>query len=511
MNRKTGWIQTTLTGIMCVVMGAGMAGSYWGTNVQRVAAEEITEITVEASSEEEIAGISSDVFEEEITGNVSEVLTEPEDMENILTDEDSEAVPELIGDMPEPVTAAKWTTPQEFVSQLYEVFLGRPADDSGLEFWTGKIQRQEMGAANVAYCIIFSNESKIGAMSDEEFCTKAYRLFYNRDINSSDMNTYKRYLNDGLSREFVLQSISDKYEFSTLCQQYGMYRGLIRNLPQPRDQYPELTRFMNRLYTQALDRQGEEGGLNYWCEGVINKSFSPYTVANFFINSPEFMNKNLSDEEYVKTLYRTFFGREYDQEGLDYWMGRLAAGTSRAYVQNFFEYSWEFYDIVYYFNIRSEAELWVDERNLILNSIADPSAKAAILYALDRVGYPYSQALRNTGSYYDCSSLVYYSWQYAGVDVSYRGSNTAASIAQGMVTTGKQIHATSVSELQPGDLIFWTGSDNNRYMGIWHVAMYMGAGRVIETPVNGAVGRTYVDDSLLRYEVEEGKWIVCRP
>lgn len=558
MKKAKGLIQKALAGFLCVIIGAGITVGYWQVNVQSAAAEEVTEITSEAASAEEVTEIISEAASEEtvssdfpeisgeegITDIVSESVMEPEDEDGIsetVTEVTTEAeafdineelsievVPadneedmepeEVTEDVPEEVTAVEitWSSPREFVSRLYEVFLGRPADTSGLEFWTGKLERQEMGAANVAYSIIFSSESRQNNMSDEEFCLTTFDLLYNKDMTLYS-DVYMRYLQEGLSREFVVRCMTDFSEFSRICEKYGMKSGLIRNLSQPRDQYPELTRFVSRLYTEALGRPGEEDGLNYWCDGLMNKGFSTYTVANFFINSPEFKNKNLSDEEYVKTLYRTFFGREYDQEGLDFWTGRLATGTSRAYVLNFFEYSWEFFDIVTYFNIKSSAELWIDERNLILNSIADPRAKAAILYALDRKGYPYSQELRNTGAYYDCSSLVYYSWQYAGVDLRYRGSNTAASIAQGLVTSGKQIHPSTVRDLQPGDLIFSTGADNNRYMGISHVAMYMGSGRVIETPVvesigaPSGVGRTYIDDESLNYLINEHGYIVCRP
>lgn len=564
MKKQKRFFQNALAGIICVIIGAGMAGCYWGSNGQTVAAEEITELIAEVSSEEAIddssiessgeeatsevvseisadvectdaideeadgeanKDIMSDLSAEEVwEGDMPETSTETENKDTVsdmLTDEDSEAgtdIPEIIDAMPEPVTATvtNWKSPRQFVSRLYEIFLGRPADDAGLEFWAGKLERQEMGAANVAYSIIFSSESRQNNMSDEEFCLYAFSVLLNRniqDVKSPDAYMkYVRYLQQGLSREYVIQAITNEQDFSKKCFNYGLPKGSISHLSQARDQNPNLTAFINRLYTEALGREGEEGGLNFWCEGLMNKSYSPYTIANFFINSPEFNNKNLSDVEYVKTLYRTFFGREYDQEGLDFWTGKLATGTSKLYVQNFFEHSWEFFNIVSGFGIVSEDELWLNERTLILNSIADSRARAAILYALDRRGYPYSQELRNTGAYYDCSSLIYYSWQYAGVDLRYRGSNTAASMAQGLVASGKQIHATSEEDLQPGDLIFWTGENNNRYMGIWHVSMYMGSGRIVDTPAgNGGVDRSYVIGEQLRVSLESGKWIVCRP
>lgn len=59
--------------------------------------------------------------------------------------------------------------------------------------------------------------------------------------------------------------------------------------------------------------------------------------------------------------------------------------------------------------------------------------------------------MRDSGNYYDCSSLAYYSWKDAGVDISYGGATTAAAEAQGLDEAGKTV---SFDELQPGDLIF---------------------------------------------------------
>ena len=49
------------------------------------------------------------------------------------------------------------------------------------------------------------------------------------------------------------------------------------------------------------------------------------------------------------------------------------------------------------------------EIQAVLDDIPDGAAKDACDFALHRVGYPYSQELRHSGTHFDCSSLVYYS------------------------------------------------------------------------------------------------------
>lgn len=119
----------------------------------------------------------------------------------------------------------------------------------------------------------------------------------------------------------------------------------------------------------------------------------------------------------------------------------------------------------------------IDE--VVEKSGADKTQEKVIRFALSKVGYPYSQDLRTSGRAYDCSSLAYYSWDDAGVDISY-GTNyppTAAEGARMLEADGKKV---SAADLKPGDLIYYGGEANGRYMGIYHVAIYVGDGMAVE-------------------------------
>lgn len=90
----------------------------------------------------------------------------------------------------------------------------------------------------------------------------------------------------------------------------------------------------------------------------------------------------------------------------------------------------------------------------------------------------YSQELRMSDGYYDCSSLVFKSYgrDSALLGGTYGWGPTAASMAQYMEQTGKVLSYTvmDTKDMRPGDLIFYGGADNNRYLGIYHVEMYYG-------------------------------------
>ena len=124
-----------------------------------------------------------------------------------------------------------------------------------------------------------------------------------------------------------------------------------------------------------------------------------------------------------------------------------------------------------------KSSLSQEEINTILDKIEDGILKKVVAFTLSKVGYPYSQAKRDSGDYYDCSSLAYYAWKAAGKNISYKGSNTAAEEARGLNAAGKEV---AYKEIRPGDLIFFSYCKNGRYKNISHVAIYVGGGKVVE-------------------------------
>lgn len=109
--------------------------------------------------------------------------------------------------------------------------------------------------------------------------------------------------------------------------------------------------YVARIYTKALGRDPEPAGLKYWVGEIKAGRKTAVQVAEMFFFAPEFTNKKLNNKEYVKVLYRTFMGREADQGGLNYWIGRLNKGESRKSVLKAFAGCPEFKAIVKSFGL----------------------------------------------------------------------------------------------------------------------------------------------------------------
>ena len=122
-----------------------------------------------------------------------------------------------------------------------------------------------------------------------------------------------------------------------------------------------------------------------------------------------------------------------------------------------------------------QGSLTAQEITSITDKITDPTQKTVASFVLSKVGYPYSQSLRNSGKAFDCSSLAFYGWKSAGVDILFNGSTTAAAEAEGL-----KDKTVKEKDIQPGDLIFYSYTTNGRYKNISHVGIYVGNGKMVE-------------------------------
>lgn len=146
-----------------------------------------------------------------------------------------------------------------------------------------------------------------------------------------------------------------------------------------------------------------------------------------------------------------------------------------------------------------QGSLTPQEISNITDKISNPTQREVVSFVLSKVGYPYSQPLRKSGKAFDCSSLAYYAWKSAGVDISFGGGTTAAAEAEGL-----KDKTVKEKNLQPGDLIFYSYTTNGRYKNISHVGIYVGNGKMVEAvdEAHGVCLGDYHNGGLV---------IICRP
>lgn len=231
-----------------------------------------------------------------------------------------------------------------FVTRLYNLGLNRAPEAGGLDYWTDIICSEEMSGAEVAQGFFFSQEMENRNLSDREFVEILYNVLMDRTSDSAGISYWLSYMNSGIEREAIFKQFVESPEYYNICESYGIERGVVKVAGRNRN--PGLTLFMMRLYTKAMGREYDRDGLDYWCNEILDGNYKILEVAGTqFFNSKEFLNKKLTDKQYVQVLYRTFFDREYDDEGMNYWLAQMKKGMTRNQVLEQFNNSKEFEQI----------------------------------------------------------------------------------------------------------------------------------------------------------------------
>ncbi len=104
----------------------------------------------------------------------------------------------------------------------------------------------------------------------------------------------------------------------------------------------EVKSFVTRFYQKVLNREPDPTGLQDWTNQLLLGTKSGADIARGFIFSPEFINRNTNNSDYLTILYRAFFNREPDTIGYNDWIGKLNIGSSREFILDGFLYSPEF-------------------------------------------------------------------------------------------------------------------------------------------------------------------------
>ncbi len=90
-----------------------------------------------------------------------------------------------------------------------------------------------------------------------------------------------------------------------------------------KDSNKKVEDFVERLYENILNRTPDDAGKNFWVKKLLYENTSATNVAHQFFISKEFEDSNLSDEEFVKRMYKTLLNREPEPTGLSYWVNEM--------------------------------------------------------------------------------------------------------------------------------------------------------------------------------------------
>ena len=114
-----------------------------------------------------------------------------------------------------------------FATRLYTCCLNRDPEEKGLKYWSLALTNLEQTGAEAAKLFFTSTEFKNQFTSNEEFITRLYTTFMDREPENAGFNYWVGELEKGVLRVDVLASFAQSKEFTNICKSYGIERGEI--------------------------------------------------------------------------------------------------------------------------------------------------------------------------------------------------------------------------------------------------------------------------------------------
>ncbi len=233
---------------------------------------------------------------------------------------------------------------KDFVDRMYTVALGRDYDAVGLNVWVRQLIEETHDGAGLAKEFVLGEEFALRNLSDEQYVDTLYATFFNREADAAGKELWLATLAAGASREYVLSNFVNLDEFTLLCADYEINRGVM--FADGNVAAPGLPQFVSRLYEEVMGRGADSEGLCNWTVALATKAITAEEAAANFFMSQEYELKNVDSSAFVTDCYSVFMDREADADGLAFWVACLdEQGVSRQWVISEFAKSAEFAEI----------------------------------------------------------------------------------------------------------------------------------------------------------------------
>ncbi len=236
---------------------------------------------------------------------------------------------------------------RSLVTHYYEAILGRAPDAPGKIFWEAEAQRMVGLGADVndawpamALAFFASGEYAARGRDDAGFVADLYATFFDRPADASGIAYWSGQIASGLPRDAVLASFMLSPEYR------GFTQGLF-GAPTVRPEVSLVTDFYRGLLGRLPDDAGMAYWLGQFRAAQCSGSAAVFAVSDAisrtFATGAEYASRNRTDAQYVADLYDAFVRRGADLAGLQYWVSQLASGAqTREQVRQAFLSSAEF-------------------------------------------------------------------------------------------------------------------------------------------------------------------------
>ena len=103
------------------------------------------------------------------------------------------------------------------VAGIYDKALNRSYDEEGLAYWSYMLASHKLTWENVGVEFFMSEEMRSKNLSNEEYVTRLYQTFMEREPETDGYNYWVSQLNSGVSRQTVVNGFTRSEEFLAKC------------------------------------------------------------------------------------------------------------------------------------------------------------------------------------------------------------------------------------------------------------------------------------------------------
>jgi len=195
----------------------------------------------------------------------------------------------------EPQYNASATPNQIFVENVYEVYLYRVADSSGLASWTAQLQQ---GVSRTAVVAAIEGSSEY----ENDLVRSLYERYLHRAADPGGLQTFAGMLAGGSTIEQVSAALVGSTEYFNLHGSNDLG-------------------FVDAMYEDGLNRLPDPAGLNTFLQDLATGTSQAAAAAMLF-SSFEYRN------DVVEANYQALLGRQADASGQAYFLNLLGSGTT---------------------------------------------------------------------------------------------------------------------------------------------------------------------------------------
>ncbi|MCR5719735.1 MAG: DUF4214 domain-containing protein, partial [Lachnospiraceae bacterium] len=213
-------------------------------------------------------------------------------------------------------------------------------DQKGVDYWTDCLKKNEQGGQKGFGGVKMVQMFIVGASgkeyadkkkSNSDFLLDMYAVLMGRDRDTVMVKDKKGYdywmerLDSGEGREIILKSMANCDEFKNICKDAGIQVGDF-DYYMPASKYPQLAKFVARFYPSCMGRDFDEEGVNFWTGAIKDGTQSVDSMSNFFFTCKEWNDLGLDLNNKVIRLYNTFFGRTPLLGERSWWVAEINNG-----------------------------------------------------------------------------------------------------------------------------------------------------------------------------------------